>query len=273
MLAPVERVLAERAAANPLPLARVGLAAAVALHLALVAFAVLGPRLAREERQPLEFMPVALVPAQALGTGRPPPSPPQQDPAPVAVPEPPAAEEAPAAEPEREPVMPAPTPTERPRQPEPEPERQRPAPSRPAEAPPADPAPRQPPAGSDDRQAGRPGDRPGSPLGSPEGTSGLGARLAGVGDPSFTYGYYLDRMLALIERNWRRPPTGDALPEVALTFRIQRDGRVGDLEIETSSGSNAFDLAGLRAVENAAPLPPLPAGYRKESLSIRLIIR
>jgi periplasmic protein TonB len=270
MIAPVERVLAERAAANPLPLARVGLVVATALHLALVALAVLGPRLAHDERRPMEFMPVALVPAQALGTGRPAPPPPQQEPAPVAAPEPPATAEEPPVEPEREPVMPAPTPAERPRQPEPE--RPRPAPSRPAETPPGEPTARQPPAG-DEQPGGRAGDRPGSPLGSPEGTSGLGARLAGVGDPSFTYGYYLDRMLALIERNWRRPPTGDALPEVALTFRIHRDGRVGDLEIETSSGSNAFDFAGLRAVENAAPLPPLPAGYRKESLSIRLIIR
>ncbi|HEX2164736.1 MAG TPA: energy transducer TonB, partial [Thermoanaerobaculia bacterium] len=118
-----------------------------------------------------------------------------------------------------------------------------------------------------------PGGTPGSPAGSPAGTSALGATLAGVGDPSFTYGYYLDRMLALIERNWRRPPTGSALPEVALTFTIQRDGRVTALAVDASSGINAFDLAGLRAVENAAPLPPLPAGYRRESLSIRLIIR
>ena len=80
-------------------------------------------------------------------------------------------------------------------------------------------------------------------------------------------------MLALIERNWRRPPTGDALPEVALTFRIRRDGRVEEVEVEASSGLRAFDLAGLRAVENASPLPPLPAGYRKDSLSVRLIIR
>jgi protein TonB len=155
--------------------------------------------------------------------------------------------------------MPPPTPAREPeRRPEPNPD---PAPSRPSD-----------PADSGD-SSGEPGDRPGSPLGSPSGTSGLGARLAGVGDPSFTYGYYLDRMLALIERNWRRPPTGDALPEVAITFRIHRDGRVGDVEVETSSGVRAFDLAGLRAVENASPLPPLPAGYRKDSLSVRLIIR
>lgn len=259
MPASVERVLAERQAANPVPLARVGLTAALALHVALVAAAVLGPRLTGEERQPMEFMPVALVPAQALGTGRVPPPAPEVEPAAAPdEPEPEALE----PEPEPEPAMPAPTPPERERRqgPTPRPTEPRPAESRPA-----------PPTPSDD--AGEPGGRPGSPLGSPSGTSGLGARLAGVGDPSFTYGYYLDRMLALIERNWRRPPTGDALPEVALTFRIQRDGRVGDVEIETSSGIRAFDLAGLRAVENASPLPPLPAGYRKDSLSVRLIIR
>ncbi|HEX6201933.1 MAG TPA: energy transducer TonB [Thermoanaerobaculia bacterium] len=264
MLAPVEQVLADRAAANPTPLARVGLATAAALHVALVAAAVFVPGLTEDKRQPMEFVPVALVPAQALGTGRQPPPAPEPEPAAAAAePEP----EPPAAEPE--PAMPPPTPAREPeRRPEPRPD---PAPSRPSDPRPA-------PSSSADSgdsgdSSGEPGDRPGSPLGSPSGTSGLGARLAGVGDPSFTYGYYLDRMLALIERNWRRPPTGDALPEVAITFRIHRDGRVGDVEVETSSGVRAFDLAGLRAVENASPLPPLPAGYRKDSLSVRLIIR
>jgi TonB family protein len=274
MLAPVERILAERAAANPVPLARVGLAAAAALHLALVAVAVLGPRLTGEERQPMEFMPVALVPAQALGTGRVPPPAPEPEPAAAPVePEPAAPEPAPAPEPE--PVMPAPAPAEPERRPEPRREPAPPAPRtpRPSEPRPAEPRPRPSAPADGVGEVGAPDDRPGSPLGSPSGTSGLGARLAGVGDPSFTYGYYLDRMLALIERNWSRPPTGDALPEVALTFRIHRDGRVGDVEVETSSGLRAFDLAGLRAVENASPLPPLPAGYRKDSLSVRLIIR
>jgi TonB family protein len=183
----------------------------------------------------------------------------------------------PLPEPEPEPTMPEPTPREPERRPEPRREPTPPAPrpseQRPAEPRPAEPRPRPSAPADGVGKVGDPGDRPGSPAGSPSGTSGLGARLAGVGDPSFTYGYYRDRMLALIERNWSRPPTGDALPEVALTFRIHRDGRVGDVEVETSSGIRAFDLAGLRAVENASPLPPLPSGYRKDSLSVRLIIR
>ncbi|HEX2252810.1 MAG TPA: energy transducer TonB [Thermoanaerobaculia bacterium] len=247
--------------------ARAGLVAALLLHGALAAAAVLVPRLGEEETQALEFVPVQLVPAQALGRRSPTPEPPspspvEPQPAPRPAPEPEVEE---PAEPEPEPVTaapPLPEPTPRPpeRRPEPDPP---PQPAR-RETRPADPGPATP--GAD---AG--GDR-GSPTGTPGGTSTSGASLAGVGDPSFTYGYYLDRVLTLIDRQWTRPAVDTPL-EVALTFRIERDGRVSDLDVERTSGYNAFDLAGLRAVQNAAPLPPLPAGYRKDSLSIRLIIR
>jgi TonB family protein len=258
---PVDRVLAARRGSNAAPLRGAGMAGAVVLHLALLVAALVAPRLGHEDRQPLEFVPVALVPAQALGTGRPAPQPP--------APEPEVTPPAPVAEPEPErPSPPAPAePEERP-------------PPRPETKPARDEPPREParqPAGAPEQPSGpaegAPGDRPGSPQGSPAGSAGLGATIAGVGDPSFTYGYYLDRMLALIERNWTRPPTGDALPEVALTFRILRDGTVTELAVDQGSGLTAFDLAGQRAVRNASPLPPLPSGYRKDSLSIRLIIR
>jgi outer membrane biosynthesis protein TonB len=47
---------------------------------------------------------------------------------------------------------------------------------------------------------------------------------------------------------------------------------VAELDVAETSGLSAFDLAGLRAVQAASPLPPLPAGYRKDSLAIRLLI-
>ena len=35
-----------------------------------------------------------------------------------------------------------------------------------------------------------------------------------------------------------------------------------------SSGYNSFDLAALRAVQNASPFPPLPRAYRHDSLGV-----
>jgi TonB family protein len=211
----------------------------------------------------MEFVSVRIVPAQALGTPQPPAPRPEPEPAP---PEPEPEEPEPEPE-EEEPELPAPepeAPKPEPKKPEPrtaEPPRPRPPAQQPSRTEPAPPS------------QGTPGSRQGAPTGSPTGTAALGAQVAAIGDPDFTYGYYLDRVLAAIEAQWRRPPTDGAVVEVALDFRIRRDGTVAELDVAESSGFNAFDLAGLRAVQAASPLPPLPAGYRQDSLAIRLLIR
>jgi TonB family protein len=43
--------------------------------------------------------------------------------------------------------------------------------------------------------------------------------------------------------------------------------------VAQSSGYNSFDLAALRAVQNASPFPPLPRAYRQDSLGVNLIVR
>ncbi|HMB51989.1 MAG TPA: energy transducer TonB [Thermoanaerobaculia bacterium] len=249
----VESVLAERRGRSLARLRTVGLVGAVVFHAALATAAVIVPNLGDEEREPLEFVNVQVVPAAALGQRRPP----------TPEPEPPPPEPEPEIE-EPEPEEPEPEPEVA----EPEPAAADPAPVLPVpsdDAPPPEerkPEPRRPPTA--------PETPAGSPQGSVQGSSTLGSVT--VGDPTFTYGYYLDRVLASIEAQWRRPPTDSPL-EVVLRFRIGRDGRVSELDVDVPSGLNAFDLAGLRAVQSASPLPPLPAGYRKDSLSVRLIVR
>ena len=46
-----------------------------------------------------------------------------------------------------------------------------------------------------------------------------------------------------------------------------------DLQVAQSSGYNSFDLAALRAVQNASPFAPLPRAYRNDSLGVTLIVR
>jgi TonB family protein len=250
----VESVLAERRGRSLARLRTFGLVGAVVFHAALATAAVIVPNLGKQEREPLEFVNVQVVPAAALGQRRPPT--PEPEPTP---PEPAPEVEEPAAE-----------------EPDPEPEVTKPEPAAADPAPvlpvPSDDAP--PPEEKKQPQPRRPPSAPETPAGSPrgslQGSSTLGQVT--VGDPTFTYGYYLDRVLASIEAQWRRPPTDSPL-EVVLTFRIGRDGRVSELDVAAPSGLNAFDLAGLRAVQSASPLPPLPAGYRKDSLSVRLIVR
>jgi len=214
---------------------RRALAFAVALHAATALAAWAIPRWVSPRPQPLEYVAVTIVPAAKLGIEKPKPKPP------------------------------APKPEARPAEskPEPKPEPRREAPVAPtakprkaaAEPPPAPPA----------------AEEEGSPLGAVAGLA-LGAPVARLDNPDFTYGYYVDQMLALISRNWIRPPVGGGI-EAWIHYRIERDGRIVEVEILRSSGINSFDLAALRAVQSSSPLPPLPRAYREESLGVNLIVR
>jgi len=225
---------------------------AIAGHASLtVALLLLPALLLTEPPPPMRFVAVQLVPARALGV---------ESPRPTVRPEP---RPTPAPAPVEAPPTPAPAAAAAPRLPSaratPEPG---PAP-RPASAAAAGPAAEE--AASEAAET----------LGSPEGVAGgvaFGAAVAGVDNPSFTYGYYLDQMLALIQRQWVRPALGSGI-EALVTFRIQRDGRLTDLQVATSSGYNSFDLAALRSVQAASPLPPLPQGYPHSSLGVNLIFR
>jgi len=111
--------------------------------------------------------------------------------------------------------------------------------------------------------------------GSPQGTVAglaLGAPVARLDNPDFTYGYYVDQMLAQISHNWIRPPVGGGI-EAWLHYRIQRDGTITDLEVVRPSGIASFDLAALRAVQSSSPLPPLPRAFRDSTLGVNLIVR
>jgi protein TonB len=113
------------------------------------------------------------------------------------------------------------------------------------------------------------------PLGQPQGVSSgvaFGSASVQFDQLDFTYGYYVDQMLALISAHWVRPPVGSGV-EAVVSFRIDRTGRVSDLRITRSSGINSFDLAALRAVQSASPLPPLPRAYREGSLGVHLVVR
>ena len=255
-------------------------AAALALHALLLAVVLLAPRL-KPPPEPLEFVPVQIIPAQALGVRR--PAPPRRK----APPAPPA--ETPAPEPEAAPLKPEPA-DDVPELPHPEPDPESDKKKKPAEVKPKPPEPALPTRdkgetsreGSGKTEEGTSGTAPGEtgdqlgrrggPRGNPLGTTAFGSEVGGLDNPDFTYAYYLDRMLSLIDDNWERPSMGSGVKTV-IFFRIGRDGRMTDLQVEQSSGYNSFDLAALRAVQNAAPFPPLPRAYKHGDLGVHLIVR
>jgi len=221
-----------------------GILGSLILHGGLLAGVLLVPGLLAEPPKPIEYVPVMLVPAPAVGVETPAPRP---APPPEPTPEPPPPEPEPASD---VPVLPDET---KPKEPEPQPKPK-----------PAEPRPEPPPAALPGPQ--------GSPTGDPGSSFTQGAAVLGVEDPSFTYGYYLDRLVVAVKSQWVRPPLGSGVQGV-VHFRIQEDGAIQDVRIVQSSGYNSFDLAALRAVQAAAPLPPLPRSYAKGPLGVNLIFK
>ncbi|MEO8276395.1 MAG: TonB family protein [Thermoanaerobaculia bacterium] len=220
---------------------------ALVVHATAVLAAWAIPRISPKKIAPIEYVAVQIVPAARLGVEKPRPAPPEPTPPPTKI-EPAKPETAP---PPDTPVLPTPA----------KPAVQKPAPA--AAPAPKTPRPAETPAAEPEVQGVERGN-----------TSGLalGAAVAGLDNPDFVYGYYVDQMLAMIQRNWVRPLVGSGV-EATVHYRIERDGRIADVRIAASSGINSFDLAALRAVQASTPLPPLPRAFRDDSLGVNLIFR
>ncbi|MEE8277952.1 MAG: energy transducer TonB [Thermoanaerobaculia bacterium] len=221
----------------------------VVLHAGLVTAPILAPLVAAKPDAPIEFVAVQIVPIQALGVREPTPAPssPPSSPKPATrEPEPQEPDPPAPVEPKRKRTV------EEPRGREEKSHTRRPVPDR-ATAP-------------------APARRRGSPRGSSLGTSTFGATVGLLDNPDFGYSYYIDQMLSMISANWLRPSLGGEI-EAVLHFRIHQDGRISDLRVARSSGYSSFDLAGLRAVQSAAPFPRLPQTYGHDSLGVNLILR
>ncbi len=82
----------------------------------------------------------------------------------------------------------------------------------------------------------------------------------------FGYPYYLSNIEHKIAQQWAPPRTtisGKRERTMAVIgFLIKQDGRIDiqSIVVEKSSGNAFFDMAALRAINNANPMPPLPKG-------------
>ncbi len=98
---------------------------------------------------------------------------------------------------------------------------------------------------------------------------GLGSAFVEGGD--FESPYYLNIAFGKIRENFTNPLRQTNLPiRATVYFIIQKNGKVVESEIETSSGITIFDQSALRAVLSSNPLPPLPQEYKGEWLGIHL---
>ena len=157
-------------------------------------------------------------------------------------------------------ARPAPTPKPKPKpSATPKPAAQTPRPS----APPA-PAPTNAPAGS------------GSTGGAATaGSAAAGGSVSALEGLDSAFGWYRAAVTQALYARWQRPIVdGLTAPvEVRVAFSIQRDGRVQSIQLEQSSGVPSLDRSALRAVTDASPLPPLPAGIDGPFLAASFVFR
>ncbi len=240
----LQQILARRRETGMRWFGRRSVLGSVIAHALLLVVALAGPLLFADRHRPLDYVEVVAVPeVPQKPRPKPKPAPPREEPSP---PEPEVKPE-PLREPDPEvPVLPDEEPEKKP---EPEPVPQPPAPE-----------PAQPEPDPGEAETAEPVD----PF------IDAGPNQAVMFDnPDFTFGYYVNQMSGAIRRVWQRPRVRDDVLAV-LHFVILKDGTVQDLQLVSSSGNATFDRSAMRALQDASPLPPLPRGYREESLGVTL---
>lgn len=99
-----------------------------------------------------------------------------------------------------------------------------------------------------------------------------GSGVTGLEGGDFPYTLYIQSMHRRIGTNWFRPQVATGTAAV-IYFRILRDGTIGEVRVETSSGNGTFDRAALSAVRSSSPLNPLPFAYNGTYLGVQLTFR
>jgi len=88
---------------------------------------------------------------------------------------------------------------------------------------------------------------------------------------NFKYPDYLNRVRNTINYHWVTASWNIERGKQLLTtvsFRIDKTGVITMIRIEKSSGMELYDTAAFKAVQNASPLPSLPADYSGSSMDI-----
>ena len=58
----------------------------------------------------------------------------------------------------------------------------------------------------------------------------------------------------------------------SVSFKIQPDGDIQEVELTQSSGDSVFDQSVMRAIRKAAPFPPPPRSYSEEFATQKIVM-
>lgn len=104
------------------------------------------------------------------------------------------------------------------------------------------------------------------------GLQGSGGVGAGTGT-SFgnRFGWYRALLEQRVGQKWHTEdvdPRLQTAPVVIVTFEIESNGSVRNVRLMQGSGNRTLDYSAQRAINEAAPFPPLPQGYERDSAQI-----
>jgi protein TonB len=104
------------------------------------------------------------------------------------------------------------------------------------------------------------------------GQTGSGGVGVGTGTPfGNRFGAYVDLLRTRVAEKWRTNDVDARIqtaPPVIVTFTIRRNGSTANVRVVQRSGNTLLDDSAQRAIYDASPFPPLPAGYERDDATI-----
>ena len=85
------------------------------------------------------------------------------------------------------------------------------------------------------------------------------------------FGWYADLLRQKVGERWKTDDIDATIktsPPAIVSFEIMRDGSVKNIKLVQRSGIGALDYSGQRAIKEASPFPPLPPQYEKDSVTV-----
>ena len=86
---------------------------------------------------------------------------------------------------------------------------------------------------------------------------------------NFPYPWYITQVRNALWNAWQQTkPKNNRGLSALVSFNIDKNGAVFEVQIEKSSKDDAYDYAAMSAVKNSNPYPPLPKDFEKEILTV-----
>ncbi|HTA60752.1 MAG TPA: TonB family protein [Candidatus Baltobacteraceae bacterium] len=97
-------------------------------------------------------------------------------------------------------------------------------------------------------------------------SSGVAVQGEGGGDFATRYGWYVESVKRAISQNWIQTSIDPSVraarrAKATATFRINRDGSIKNIRLDTSSGNRSMDDSATRALLSIDKFPTLPSDY------------